>query len=347
MGTVQLTHEEVFGSMKKVRVGINGFGRTGRCAFRAAMGRKDIEVVAVNSSKENKTLAHLLKYDSTYGKLKEAVSFEDGSFSTNGWKVQCFQSMDGNVPWEKAGVDVVLECSGKFKQKEQAQSHVRDGVKKVIAGYPMKTYDAMIALGVNEENYQSSQKIISMSSCTTNCLAPVVKVLHESFGLKQGYFSTIHAYTSDQRVLDKSHDDLRRARSAAMNIIPTDTGAAKNVGKLLPELAGKLDGVAFRVPVPDGSVVDLTTVLEREASVEEINQRMKKASEGKLKGILEYCEDPIVSSDIVGNAHSAVWDSLETKSMGTLAKTVAWYDNELAYSTRLIDLIEFMAKRGL
>jgi len=333
-----------------VRVAINGFGRIGRNFFRACYGNENIEIVGINDLTDAYTLAHLLKYDSVHGKFKGDVKAKEDAIEVDGKEIKITSIKDPEqLPWKDHEVDIVIEATGIFRDREGAGKHLKAGAKKVIISAPGKSPDITIVLGVNEEKYNPKEHhIISNASCTTNCLAPVVKVLNEEFGVEKGYMITVHAYTNDQRILDLPHKDLRRARAAAVNIIPTTTGAAKAVGEVLPEMKGKLDGSARRVPVADGSLVDLTVILNKETTAEEINQKMKEASEGKLRGILEYTEDPIVSQDIVGNPHSSIFDGLSTKVIGgNLAHIVAWYDNEWGYSNRLKDLVLYIAEKGL
>ncbi len=331
-----------------IRVGINGFGRIGRSFFRACYGHEDIQIVAVNDLTDTKTLAHLLKYDSVHGRFKGHVEAKDSSLVVDGKEVRVFSVKDpGEIPWGDLGVDVVIESTGAFTSREKAELHLRDTVKRVIISAPAKNPDVTIVLGVNEHMYDPEKhRIISNASCTTNCLAPTLKVLHEKFGVKKGYMVTVHAYTNDQRVLDLPHKDLRRARSAGINIIPTTTGAAKAIGEVIPELKGKLDGTARRVPVADGSLIDLTVIVERPpTSIEEVNTAFKEASESYLKGILQYTEDPIVSQDIIGNPHSAIFDAGLTQVIEDMVHVAAWYDNEWGYSCRLRDLTLLVAKR--
>ena len=331
-----------------VKVGINGFGRIGRSFFRACYGYEDIEIVAINDLTDTHTLAHLLKYDSVHGRFKGKVEAKDSSLVVDGKEVRVFSVKDpAEIPWGELGVDVVIESTGAFTSREKAELHLRDTVKRVIISAPAKNPDITLVLGVNEDRYDPEQhRIISNASCTTNCLAPTLKVLHEKFGVKRGYMVTVHAYTNDQRVLDLPHKDLRRARASGINIIPTTTGAAKAIGEVIPELKGKLDGTARRVPVADGSLIDLTVVVENPpSSVEEVNRAFKEASENSLKGILEYTEDPIVSQDIVGNPHSAIFDAGLTQVLGDLVHVGAWYDNEWGYSCRLRDLVLFVAEK--
>ncbi len=331
-----------------IRVGINGFGRIGRSFFRACYGHEDIQIVAVNDLTDTKTLAHLLKYDSVHGRFKGHVEAKDSSLIVDGKEVRVFSVKDpGEIPWGDLGVDVVIESTGAFTSREKAELHLRDTVKRVIISAPAKNPDVTIVLGVNEHMYDPEKhRIISNASCTTNCLAPTLKVLHEKFGVKKGYMVTVHAYTNDQRVLDLPHKDLRRARSAGVNIIPTTTGAAKAIGEVIPELKGKLDGTARRVPVADGSLIDLTVIVERPPTfIEEVNTAFKEASESYLKGILQYTEDPIVSQDIIGNPHSAIFDAGLTQVIEDMVHVAAWYDNEWGYSCRLRDLTLLVAKR--
>lgn len=329
-----------------VRVGINGFGRIGRLVFREMQNRDGIEVVAINDLTNAKTLAHLLKYDSVHKQFKGTVEAKENSIVVNGKEIQISAEKDpANLPWGKLGVDVVVEATGVFRKKEQLDKHIAAGAKKVVLTVPAKDeIDNTIVLGVNSEELKDSDKIVSNASCTTNCLAPVAKVLNDEFGIVKGLMTTVHAYTNDQKILDLPHSDLRRARSAAVSIIPTTTGAAAAVGKVIPALNGKLNGMAMRVPTPDGSVVDLTVELEKSVTKEEVNAAMKKAAEGPLKGILEYTEDPIVSIDIVGNSHSSIFDSGMTMADGNMVKIISWYDNEWGYSCRVVDLVEKMAK---
>ena len=322
-----------------VRVGINGFGRIGRNYFRAAKG-KDVEVVAVNDLTDNKTLAHLLKYDSTFGRLDEDVSYDDESITVGGQRVLASAQKDpAQLPWGDLGVDVVIESTGHFTKRDDAALHLKGGARKVIISAPAKDEDVTIVMGVNDDKYDpASHDIISNASCTTNSVVPLAKVLLDSFGIEKGFMTTIHAYTNDQVILDFPHKDLRRARSAAVNTIPTSTGAAKAASLVIPELKGKLDGIALRVPVEDGSLTDLAVVLSRETTVEEINDAYRQAAEGPLQGIIRYSTDPIVSRDIVGDDASCIFDSPLTQANGNLAKVFGWYDNEWGYSKRLVDL---------
>jgi glyceraldehyde 3-phosphate dehydrogenase len=327
--------------MAKIKVGINGFGRIGRLVFRILQENPNVEVVKINDLTDNKTLAHLLKYDTVHRKFNGTVDHTEDSLIVNGKAIVASSEKDpANLAWGELGVDVVLECTGKFVSKADCQAHINAGAKKVVISAPGKgDVDATVVLGVNEGILTAGMTVVSNASCTTNCLAPMAKVLHENFGIESGYMTTVHAYTADQRLQDAPHKDLRRARAAAESIVPTTTGAAKAVGLVLPELKGKLDGFAARVPVPDGSLTDLTVILNKPATAQEINAAMKAAAEGAMKGILEYCEDEIVSADIVGNPHSCIFDSALTSVNGRLAKIVGWYDNEWGYSSRLAELL--------
>ncbi len=329
------------------KVGINGFGRIGRLVYRAMCKDPELEVVAVNDLGDIPTMAHLLKYDSVHGRAFETVEVTEDGFVADGKAVKVLSERDPeNLPWGELGADIVVESTGIFKTGELASKHIAAGAKKVIITCPAKGEDITIVMGVNDDQYDKEKHhIVSNASCTTNCLAPVAKVLMDNFGIKRGFMNTIHAYTNDQKILDLPHKDLRRARAAALSMIPTTTGAARAVSLVLPELKGKLDGFATRVPTPDGSMVDLTVELEKEASVEEINAAMKAAAEGPLKGILEYQTDPIVSIDIVGDAHSSIFDSGLTMVMGgegNFIKVISWYDNEWGYSNRVRDLAKIM-----
>ncbi len=330
-----------------IKVGINGFGRIGRLVFRAMHADPDIQVMAINDITDAKTLAHLLKYDSVHGTFPEAVSYDGGHLIVGGQKVQVLAERDpSKLPWGEMGVDIVLESTGIFRNREKMSLHIQAGAKKVLLSAPAKDeLDNTVVMGVNDNTLKAEHRLVSNASCTTNCLAPIAKVLNDVFGIKRGWMTTIHAYTNDQRILDLPHSDLRRARAAANNIIPTTTGAAKAVGLVIPELKGKLDGIAARVPVPDGSFVDLVAELNQDVTADEINAEMQKAASGALKGFLEYCEDPIVSSDVVGNPASSVFDSLSTRVLdGNLVKVISWYDNEWGYSNRCVDLLKMMAK---
>ncbi len=327
------------------KIGINGFGRIGRLVFRRALDLGGIEIVGINDLTDAKTLGHLLKYDSVHGKFKGEVKVDGDTLIVNGQQIKITAEKDpANLKWGELGVDVVIESTGVFRTKELCMKHVEAGAKKVILTVPAKgDIDATVVLGVNEEDLTDEAVVVSNASCTTNCLAPMAKVLNDKFGIVKGFMTTVHAYTNDQRVLDLPHSDLRRARSAAVSIIPTTTGAAKAVGKVIPDLKGKLDGFALRVPTPDGSITDLVAELKTEATVEEINAAMKEAAEGPMKGVMEFCEDPIVSADIVGNSHSNIFDSLSTMTNGNMVKVVGWYDNEWGYSCRVVDLLKKIA----
>ena len=335
-----------------VRVGINGFGRIGRNFYRAVLaqqeqGTADVEVVAVNDITDNTTLAHLLKFDSILGRLPHDVSLEgEDTIVVGSAKIKALEVREGPaaMPWGDLGVDVVVESTGLFTNAAKAKGHLDAGAKKVLISAPATDPDITIVLGVNDDKYDGSQNIISNASCTTNCLAPLAKVLHDEFGIVKGLMTTIHAYTQDQNLQDGPHKDLRRARAAALNIVPTSTGAAKAIGLVMPELKGKLDGYALRVPIPTGSATDLTAELAKPGSVEEINAAFKAAAEGRLKGILKYYDAPIVSSDIVTDPHSSIFDSGLTKVIDDQAKVVSWYDNEWGYSNRLIDLVALVGK---
>ena len=332
-----------------VKIGINGFGRIGRNYFRAALAKgSDLELVAVNDLTDNKTLAHLLKYDSITGRLDAEVSYDDENIIVNGKSIRVFEERDpANLPWGDLGVDIVIESTGRFTKSDDARKHITAGAKKVIVSAPASGSDvATLVLGVNEGTYDAAtHDIISNASCTTNCLAPLAKVFNDTFGIERGLMTTVHAYTADQNLQDGPHSDLRRARAAALSIIPTSTGAAKALGLVLPELVGKLDGYALRVPVPTGSITDLTVTASRPVTVEEVNAAYKAASEGPLKGILKYTEDEIVSSDIEGDPHSSIFDAGLTKVIGDQVKVASWYDNEWGYSNRLVDLAEYVAER--
>jgi glyceraldehyde 3-phosphate dehydrogenase len=331
-----------------VKVGINGFGRIGRNILRASLGDKDIEYVAVNDITDPKTLAHLLKYDSVLGNLTADVGYGDDSIRVDGRTIKVFKTKDpAEIDWPSLGAQIVVESTGLFTKAEDAKKHLRGTVKKVIISAPAKNEDITIVLGVNDDKYDPAKHhIISNASCTTNCLAPAAKVVHENFRIKKGAMTTVHSYTNDQRILDYPHKDLRRARAAAVSIIPTTTGAAKAVGLVLPELKGKLDGFAMRVPTPNVSVVDLVALVEKPTTVEEVNAAFKKAAEGSLKGILQFCEDELVSADFRGNSYSSIVDAGFTKVIdGDLVKVTSWYDNEWGYSCRVRDLIKFIAKR--
>ncbi len=335
-----------------VKVGINGFGRIGRNAFKLMMEKypNDIDVVAINDLTDAKTLAHLLKYDSIYGQFDGKIEVSENSLVVNGKAIRIFAERDPvNIPWGSLGVQVVLESTGLFTKKEKAEAHIKGGAKKVVISAPATDEDITIVLGVNEEKYDPAKHhVISNASCTTNCLAPFAKVILENFGIKKGLMTTIHSYTNDQRILDLPHSDLRRARAAAMNIIPTKTGAAKAVALVIPELAGKFNGFALRVPTPTVSAVDMVIETEKPVTKDDVNNALRAASEGYLKGIMGYSEDPLVSQDFRGDQRSSIIDGLSTMVMGdNMVKIVAWYDNEWGYSTRVADLIDFMAKKGL
>ncbi len=329
------------------RVGINGFGRIGRNFFRAALKQgADLEVVAVNDLTDTKTLAHLLKYDSILGRFDGEVSFTEDSLVVNGKEIKVLaQRNPADLPWGELGVEVVVESTGFFTDGEKAKAHIEAGAKKVVISAPAKNVDGTFVMGVNDGDYTNDLTIVSNASCTTNCLAPLAKVLHENFGIERGIMTTIHSYTGDQRILDAPHKDLRRARAAALNMIPTKTGAAQAVALVLPELKGRFDGLAVRVPTPTGSLTDLTFVAEKEVSVEAVKAAVKAAAEGELKGVLEYTEDPIVSSDIVGNPHTSIFDATETKVIGNLVKVLSWYDNEWGYSNALVRLTALVGSK--
>ena len=329
------------------RIGINGFGRIGRNMYRALHAKdSDLELVAVNDLTSPETLAHLLKYDSVLGRLTDEVKATGDGFSVNGTEVKVLSDRDpAALPWGALGVDIVVESTGIFTKADDARKHIEAGAKKVIISAPAKGEDITLVLGVNDDAYDSSKHdIISNASCTTNCVAPMAKVLHDNWGIESGFMTTCHAYTNDQRILDFPHSDLRRARAAAINIIPTSTGAAKAVALVLPDLKGRLDGIALRVPVPDGSITDLVVNVGTEVTVEEVNNAYRQAA-SELKGIVEYSEDPLVSTDIVGNPHSLVFDSSETMARGRMVKVLGWYDNEWGYSCRLVDLAVYVGSR--
>lgn len=332
------------------KVGINGFGRIGRNVFRAALNSSEVQIVAVNDLTDVKTLAHLLKYDTTHGKLDATVEAGEGELIVNGRSIKVFAERDpGNLPWASVGAEIVIESTGIFTAKEKAALHLKGGAKKVIISAPASDEDITIVLGVNEDKYDpAAHTIISNASCTTNCLAPFAKVINDSFGIVKGMMTTVHSYTNDQSVLDVPHKDLRRARAAAENIIPSSTGAAKAIGLVLPELKGKLNGMAMRVPTPNVSVTDLVVELKVNVTVDEVNAALKAASEGPLKGILNYTEDALVSSDFNGDPASSTIDALSTMVVGdNMLKVVSWYDNEWGYSNRVVDLVAFIAKKGL
>ncbi|WP_347273495.1 type I glyceraldehyde-3-phosphate dehydrogenase [Candidatus Kuenenia sp.] len=330
-----------------VRIGINGFGRIGRNVFRVISKRNNIDVVAINDLADSKSLAMLLKYDSIHGRFDGSIQIKENALMVNGKEVRLLMEKDpARLPWKSLDVDIVIESTGIFTSRADCSKHLDAGAKKVILSAPAKDKtDATIVVGVNNKDLRPEHKIVSNASCTTNCLAPLAKVLHDNFGIEKGLMTTIHAYTNDQRIIDFMHKDIRRARAAAINIIPTTTGAAKAIGEVIPSLKGKLDGLAMRVPVPNGSVTDLVVMLAKEVDKDAINAAMKAAAEGDLKGILEYCEDPIVSSDIIGNTHSSIFDSALTYVIDKrMAKVVSWYDNEWGFSNRMVDLIELMSR---
>jgi glyceraldehyde 3-phosphate dehydrogenase len=333
-----------------IKVGINGFGRIGRNVVRAALDNPNLEFVAANDLTDTKTLAHLLKYDSILGTLHAEVKAEADAITVGGHRIKIFAIKDpAELDWSSLGVQIVIESTGKFTEAKDAAKHLRGTVKKVIISAPAKNEDVTLVLGVNDNMYDPAKhRIISNASCTTNCLAPVVKVLHEKFGILKGSMTTIHSYTNDQNVLDFPHKDLRRARAAALNMIPTTTGAAKAIGLVMPELKGKLDGYSMRVPTPDVSAVDLVALLSKKTTTEEVNKALEAAANGPMQGILAYTEDPVVSTDMLHNPASSIVDALMTKVLdGDLVKVLAWYDNEWGYSMRVVDLVEFLAKKGL
>lgn len=330
--------------MSKTKVAINGFGRIGRLTFRALLGKDNVEVVAINDLTDPHTLAHLLRYDTAHGKFDGEVVAADGSLTVNGQEIKVTAEKDpAALPWAVSGVDLVLESTGRFVDAAGAGKHIEAGAKKVVISAPAKGDVKTVVLGVNDSELTDDIQIMSNASCTTNCLAPMAKVLDDTFGIEKGYITTVHAYTADQRIQDAPHKDLRRARAAALNIVPTSTGAAKAVGLVLPHLQGKLDGKAMRVPVITGSLTDLTVVLKKETTAEEVNAAMKAAADAGLKGVLEYSEDPLVSSDIIGNPHSCIFDAGLTSANGTLVKVIGWYDNEAGYSNRAADLLTRLA----
>jgi glyceraldehyde 3-phosphate dehydrogenase len=329
-----------------VKVGINGFGRIGRLVFRIAFKDPDLDIVAINDITNAKTLAHLLKYDSIHRAFGEEVKATDDSIIVAGKTIKVTAEKDpANLPWKDLGVDIVLECTGQFTDKEKASKHIAAGAKKILISAPAKGHDGTFVRGVNFEQYDGSKHhVVSIGSCTTNCLAPVVKVLHDNFHIKRGFMTTIHSYTNDQRILDLPHKDLRRARAAALSMIPTTTGAAKAISEVIPDMKGRLDGVAVRVPTPDASLVDLIAELEKTVTKEDINAAMKKAAEGPMKGVLKYTEDPLVSCDIIGESNSSVFDGLSTMVMnGNLVKVFSWYDNEWGFSCRMVDMLRMLA----
>ena len=333
-----------------IKVGINGFGRIGRNVMRTALGDAEIDFVAVNDLTDTKTLAHLLKYDSVMGNLAHDISADGDTISIDGDSFKVFSEKDPSlIDWESVGAEIVIESTGRFTNAEDAKKHLRGTVKKVIISAPAKGEDVTIVLGVNDEMYDAANHhIISNASCTTNCLAPVAKVIHEKFGIKNALMNTIHSYTNDQQLLDLPHKDLRRARAAALSMIPTSTGAAKAIALVIPDLKGKFDGISVRVPTPNVSLVDVVITLERAATTEEVNQALKNAANGELKGILAFSEEPLVSIDFRGNPHSSIVDAENTKVIdGTLVKILSWYDNEWGYSCRVRDLVKFIAVKGL
>jgi len=333
-----------------IKVGINGFGRIGRNAFKIAQKNlnKDVEIVAINDLTDTRTLAHLLKYDSLYGKFDGTVEAKEGSLVVNGKEIKILAERDPkNLPWKDLGVDIVVESTGLFTKRDKAMSHVEAGARKVIISAPATNEDITIVMGVNEKSYDPDKHtIISNASCTTNCLAPYAKVLDENFGIEKGLMTTVHSYTNDQRILDLPHSDLRRARAAAQSIIPTTTGAAKAVALVLPQLKGKLNGFAMRIPTPTVSVADLVCIVRKNTTVDEVNEVLKKAAEGELKGIMAFCDEPLVSADFRGDSHSSIIDGLSTMVMeGNMVKVVSWYDNEWGYSNRIVDLVNYVAER--
>ena len=330
-----------------IKVGINGFGRIGRNVYRVIAEREGIDVLAINDLTDARTLSTLLKYDSVHGRFKGDIEAKDDVLIVKGKEIRLTKEKDpASLSWKELGVEVAIESTGIFTKKADCEKHLEAGAKKVILSAPAKDQlDATIVMGINENDLKPAHKIVSNASCTTNCLGPLAKIINDNFGIEKGLMTTIHAYTNDQKVADLMHSDLRRARAAAINIIPTTTGAAKAIGEVIPELKGKLDGMAMRVPVANGSVTDLVASVKKSVSIEEINNVIKAASENELKGILEYCEDPIVSSDIIDNAHSCIFDSLSTYVIGdNLVKVIGWYDNEWGYSNRMVDLTERIAK---
>jgi glyceraldehyde 3-phosphate dehydrogenase len=332
-----------------VKIGINGFGRIGRSVFRILSDRADVEVVAINDLFENQQLVYLLKYDTVMGVFPKEVRADDDFMYVNGHQIAMTAEKDpAKIPWGKLGVDIVIESTGVFTQKEQLQKHLDAGAKKVILTVPAKgEIDATIVMGVNDDQLKPEHRLVSNASCTTNCLAPIAKILDEAFGLEEGFMTTVHAYTNDQRLADVPHKDFRRSRAATQNIIPTTTGAARTVGKVLPQLKGKLDGLAMRVPVPDGSIVDLVARLRARPDAAAVNAAVRASAEGPLKAIVEYSEVPLVSTDIIGNPHSSVFDALSTRAVGDgYVKVVAWYDNEWGYSNRVADLVDRLVAVG-
>jgi glyceraldehyde 3-phosphate dehydrogenase len=330
--------------MGKTKVAINGVGRIGRLSLRSLLNKKDIDIVAINDLTDGATLAHLFKYDSVQGSFDGVVRFEDNTLQVGNEKMKVYAERNPeNLPWAELGVDIVVECTGIFTNEEGAGKHLTAGAKRVVISAPAKGDIPTVVLGVNQDIITDDMKIISNASCTTNCLAPMAKVLDDAFGIEKGFITTIHAYTSDQPIHDAPHSDLRRARAAALSMIPTSTGAATAVGKVLPNLNGKLDGNAVRVPTPSGSITDFVVLLKKDVTAEEVNDAMKKAAENELKGILEYTTEPLVSVDIVGNTHSCIFDSEFTNTQGNLVKVLGWYDNEMGYASRIGDLVAHLA----
>jgi glyceraldehyde 3-phosphate dehydrogenase len=329
-----------------IPIAINGFGRIGRVVFRILWERRDrFRIVGVNDLGDPTTMAHLLKYDSTHGRFRGQVALDGADLVVDGQRIPVLQTKNPEeLPWRRLGEPIVVESTGVFRKRAQVEAHLKAGASKVLLTVPPKDgLDALIVLGVNDQALKPEHRLVSNASCTTNCLAPMAKVLHDTFGIERGFMNTVHAYTNDQRILDLPHSDLRRARSAAVNVIPTTTGAAKSVGEVIPSLKGKLDGLSLRVPVPDGSIVDLTAVLAKPATVETVNAAIRKAADGPMKGVLRYTEDEIVSSDIVGDPASCIFDASSTMVLGNLVKVCGWYDNEWGYSSRCVDLLEHMA----
>lgn len=334
----------------KIRVGINGFGRIGRIVTRIAADREDVEIIAINDLGDLKTSAHLFKYDSVHGVYRQPVEVDADQLVIGGNRIKYISEPDpAKIPWGDLGVDVVVEGTGRFTERKKASAHLTGGAKKVVITAPGKDADITLVMGVNDSAYDpQAHQIISNASCTTNCLAPLTKVIHEEFGIIKGLMTTIHSYTNDQRILDLAHKDLRRARAGALSIVPTTTGAAKAIGLVIPELAGKLNGMAVRVPTPNVSLVDLVAELRQPATVDDINQAVKKASEGPLQGILKYCDEPLVSKDFNGDPHSCIFDALSTMTVGdNLVKVIGWYDNEWGYSARVVDIVALVGKKGL
>ncbi len=325
---------------------INGFGRIGRLSLRSLLEKENVEVVAINDLSDANTLAHLFKYDSVQGMFKGNVEYEDGLLQIENEKIKVFSLRDPEeLPWSELEVDIVVECTGVFRDEKGASKHLRAGAKKVVISAPAKSDLPTVVLGVNEHIVTPEMSIISNASCTTNCLAPMAKILDDNFGIQKGFITTIHAYTADQRIHDAPHRDLRRARAAALSMIPTTTGAATAVGKVLPKLKGKLDGNAIRVPTPSGSITDFTALLEKEVTSEEVNQVLKQAAENEMKGIIQYTTEPLVSVDIIGNTHSCIFDSEFTNAQGNLVKVMGWYDNEMGYASRIGDLVVFLIEQ--